>query len=115
MHVPIVFNQPIDGREATRLDISPGLLCQDTAQDSSAIECGYQFGLKFRMAPSPRFVFRAEARAEAVDGYWLNQFAIGIERRLFNDSPLAVGMDMTRTAGLAQPDNRIMVRFGFRP
>lgn len=34
VHVPIIFNLPGDGRDATRLDISPGVLCQDTSDDS---------------------------------------------------------------------------------
>ena len=115
VHVPIIFNLPGDGRDATRLDISPGVLCQDTSDDSSAIECGYQLGLKFRMAPSVRSILRAEARVEYVDGYLLNLFTVGIERRLFKDWPLVLGVDLSRTAGTLQADSRVMVRFGIRP
>ena len=115
VHVPFVFNLPEDGREATRLDISPGILCQDTSQDSSAIECGYQLGAKFRIAPSLRSILRAEARVEYVDGYLLNLFTVGFERRLFKGRPLALGVDLSRAAGAPQADNRVMVRFGIRP
>jgi hypothetical protein len=112
VHVPFVLDQPTDGREATRVDISPGLLCQDTAQDSSNLDCGYQLGFKFRLAPSIRSQLRAEARAEAVDGYLLRSFTIGFQRRFGAADQLAWGMDLSRQARAEQADNRVMVRLG---
>ena len=115
VHVPIIFGRPGDGRDATRLDISPGVLCQDTAQDSSAIECGYQMAFRFRTTPSHRIALIAEARMEAVRGYWLNQFTIGFQRRLLKERPLTLGADVSRAAAVGQADHRVMVRFGVRP
>lgn len=67
------------------------------------------------MAPSVRSILRAEARVEYVDGYLLNLFTVGIERRLAKDWPLVLGVDLSRAAGTLQADSRVMVRFGIRP
>ncbi len=110
VHVPILFGSPKDGREATRLDISPGLLCQDTAADSSALDCGYQLGFKFRLAPTVRSLLRAEARTEYVDGYLLNSLTVGFQRRFGSLDQLSWGMDASRMAGGNRDENRVMVR-----
>lgn len=112
VHVPIVFDAPIDGREPTRLELSPGFVCQETAQDSTALDCGYQFGLKFRVAPSIRSLLRVEARAEAVDGLIMNTFSLGFQRRSGLLPQLVWGVDISRAEGAFQPDNRVLVRFG---
>jgi hypothetical protein len=112
VHLPIVFDRPQDGRDATRLDISPGLLCQDVAQDSSSLECGYQMGFQFRLAPAVRSLIRAEARAEAVDGYLMSSVTVGFQRRFGRSEQVAFGMDVSRNARAAQSDSRVMVRLG---
>ncbi|MFZ9395835.1 MAG: hypothetical protein ACO25F_07230, partial [Erythrobacter sp.] len=114
VHIPVVFDHPNDGREATQLDFRQGILCQDTRQDSSAVECGFQFGAKLRISPSQNSVMRADALVESVNGYLLNQFMIGFERRLLNDKPLALGIDLGRTKSQHQIDDRIMIRFGIK-
>ncbi|HYC95654.1 MAG TPA: cadherin repeat domain-containing protein, partial [Sphingomicrobium sp.] len=113
VHIPITFRTPDDGREAARLEISPGLLCQDTAQHSSALDCGYELGLKFRISPELRSSLRAEARTEAVDGYILNSFSIGFQRRFGHADRLSWGVELGRHARAQQGDNRVMVRLGF--
>ncbi|MGN3975271.1 Ig-like domain-containing protein, partial [Tsuneonella sp. SYSU-LHT278] len=115
VHLAHVFGQPADGRDATRLDVSPGVLCQDIAQDSSALTCGYQLGLGFRHAPSLNTILRGEARFESVGGYLLHRFTVGFERRIFGERPISVGLDLGRSAGGAQADNRVLVRFGLSP
>jgi len=112
VHVPILFDSPKDGREATRLDISPGLLCQDTAADSSALDCGYQLGFKFRLAPSVRSLLRAEARTEAVDGYLLNSLTVGYLRRFGSLDQMSWGMDASRMAGGNRDESRVVFRVG---
>ena len=112
VHVPIAFRSPQDGREPTRLEFSPGLLCQDTAQDSSALDCGYQLTMKFSLAPTVRSMIQAEARTEAVDGYLLHSFTLGYQRRFGSYRQLSWGMDVARQARGQQADNRVMVRLG---
>jgi hypothetical protein len=112
VHLPITFGTPKDGRQATRLDISPGLLCRDTAQDSSALDCGYQLGFKFRIAPTVRSLIRAEARAEAVDGHLLNSLTLGFQRRFGPSERLSWTIDASRQARASQSDNRLMMRIG---
>jgi len=110
VHIPVLFGTPRDGIKQTRLEFSPGLLCQDTSADSSNISCGYQLGLKLRAYPSLYSIVQAEARREVVDGYANNLFTIGFERRFGSKRQLAVGMGLERSEGLDQPDNRAILR-----
>lgn len=112
VHIPIVLDRHFDGRDPTRLDISPGVLCQDTTAAGSALDCGYQIGFKFRLAPSIRSSIRAEGRAEAVDGYLLNSVTVGFQRWFGPSDQLAAGVDLSRQDRPGQADNRVMVRVG---
>jgi len=112
IHVPIVFGSKGNGKEPTRLELSPGLLCQDTTQDSSAFDCGYQFGFKFQMAPSSRSRLRAQAHYELVDGYAASRFALGLERRFGSANGLAFGINLERQKSASRQDNRFMLHFG---
>ncbi len=114
VHVPLVFDHPLDGRNATRLDVSPGLVCQDTSADTSSSDCGYQLGLRFQIAPTLRSSLRGEARLEAIDGFMQNQFTVSYERRILPDKPLSIGLDLGGTTG-PRTDGRIMARLGIKP
>jgi hypothetical protein len=111
VQIPIIFGH-VDRAEPTRLDISPGLLCQDTEQDSSSIDCGYQLGFKFRLAPSFRWRIQAQARREVVEGYASNLLSVGVMRHLGKRNEYALGLDAEREARAQQADNRLMMRFG---
>jgi hypothetical protein len=111
VHIPLIFGDP-DKAEPTRLEVSPGLLCQDTEQDSSSMDCGYQLGFKFRLAPSQRWRAQAQARREVVDGYASNLLSVGVVQHIGKQYEYALGVDVEREASAHQADNRVMIRFG---
>jgi hypothetical protein len=111
VHIPVLFGGP-DKAEPTQLDVSPGLLCQDTEQDSSSIDCGYQLGFKFRLAPSKRWRMQAQARREVVDGYTSTFLSVGVVQHIGKQNEYALGVGVEREARAHQADNRVMIRFG---
>ena len=50
-----------------------------------------------------------------MDGYLLNSFTIGFERRFGTADRISLGVDATREARSEQADNRIMARLNIRP
>ena len=111
VHVPVIFGRNRLGRPLARVEFSPGLLCQDTIQDSSSLSCGYQLGLKAQISPSERGRLQAAALHEYVDGYISTRFAISFERRFFKDR-LALGMGGESEIRMGRQNNGVFVRLG---
>jgi hypothetical protein len=114
VHIPILFGEGRDDENGTRLDISPGMLCEDSSADSSSLHCGYQLGLKFRMSPTGRTGIHGEARQELVDGQALRLLSLGFMRMFGPADRYAVAVDAERRAGPRGRDDRLMLHIGRR-
>ncbi len=95
----------------TRLLVSPGLLCEDNAVDSSAMRCGYQLGAKLTANDdSGRNRFYANYRWERVSGIRRVLAGVGYSYRFGNREGLELALEANRNmAEISGQDNRVMV------
>ena len=78
----------------TRLLVSPGLLCEDNAVDSSAMRCGYQLGAKFvANDDSGRNRFYADYRWENVAGMQRSLIGLGYAYRFGGSTGLELALE----------------------
>ena len=91
----------------TRLLVSPGLLCEDNAVDSSAMRCGYQLGAKFvANDDSGRNRFYADYRWENVAGMQRSLIGLGYAYRFGGSTGLELALEVDSTGA---NDNRALL------
>ena len=102
--------QANDGR-VTKLLLSPGLLCEDTSVDASAMDCGYQLSAKLNSRLSDRGAAYFDYKFESVSGVRRNLFGIGYARQFGAQNAFEVAFDVNHgVSEMTASDNRAMVR-----
>ena len=111
-----MFGNPdaFDGR-AFRIDLSPGLLCEDTSALGSAFECGYQLAGKLSFSADAYSKFTAEIRHEKVNGYTMNLFSAGYVRRFGPRDALNLGIGLQRRGNVQGNHNRLELQLTVAP
>jgi hypothetical protein len=102
--------QANNGR-VTKLLLSPGLLCEDTSVDASAMDCGYQLGAKLNSRLSNRGTAYFDYKLESVSGLRRNLFGIGYAHQFGAQNAVEVAFDVNHgVSEMTGSDNRAMVR-----
>ena len=119
LSVPVKFqyafwdSEAIDGK-STRLFVSPGLLCEDHSIDSSALECGYQLGMKVETRATDRNFLYLDYRFESVDDMRRNLFGAGVSHRFGSERQIEMSLEGNRaTVWGGEEDYRSMLRLKF--
>jgi hypothetical protein len=110
IRAPFILTQATSSREATRLVISPGLLCQDIDSETTRLTCGYQLGGRLTGAISDRDRAYLDFRYENVDGVERQMLAVGFRHRLRTVVPLEVSLGLEQQLAGGAPDGRVMMR-----
>ena len=98
-------------RALTRLLLSPGVLCEDNAVDSSSMRCGYQVGAKLVVNDDRgRKRFYADYRWESVDGKHRTLAGVGYNYRFGDQDRLELGFEANIGVGeMSSQDNSALI------
>ena len=95
---------------ATRLLLSPGLLCEDNDVGSSTLRCGYQLGAKFIANDNGRNRFYADYRWESVASMRRSLIGVGYAYRFGGRDGLELAVELNRgLTGLTEQDSRALL------
>ncbi len=102
-----IFGDDPKGWNST-LRLSPGLLCEDSSADSSALTCGYQFGGRLTTKRDGSGVAFIDYRIESVDDRTRNMIGIGYADTFGPRRNIEWAVDVSGGVTDARPDSRAM-------
>jgi hypothetical protein len=110
VHLPIDFLKPaFEGGNATRMEISPGMLCEDNSVDSSSIACGFQADAKLLVTRGGRTNIYFDASFETVGGVQRYMGGTGFGYRFGRKNAIELGVALNAgTAGIRQEARGIL-------
>ncbi|MGB2220333.1 MAG: cadherin repeat domain-containing protein, partial [Henriciella sp.] len=107
--IPFVLKRPeYEGGDQVRLELSPGLLCEDMSAYGSTLECGYQAGAKLLIIDGPSSYGYIDGSYERADDIERSTFAIGWARRFGPRKALEAGLSLNGGAVDGRSDARMM-------
>jgi hypothetical protein len=102
--ISIPFAAAIDLNGITKADTSylylrPGLLCEDSDAEHSAVRCGYQLGTRLTLSNRGSRQFYADYRWESVGGTRRSLFGLGYSLPIDRHLPLEIALEANRNLG----------------
>ncbi len=107
--LPLVLKSaPTKEGRTVRLDLAPGLVCEDRSTDSAGLACGYKADARLKVTEGSIANAHVDASYERVQGAERLLLGLGFARRFGQSIPLEWDLSMRGGAVSNRMDGRVM-------